>query len=111
MTLSPYAPDDDDYNDMDIASLSHKYNPYSTMNKGAMIPFTVSTSTFLLPSPSLGVSFITEDATETHRLLSTIGYVPETDSLALGVYYSASIFSFSYTGEINPDYYNWEIDA
>ena len=111
LTLSPYATDDDDYNDIDIASLSHKYNPYSTMNKGAMIPVTVSTSTFLPPSPTLGVSFITEDATETHRLLSTIGYIPERDSLALGVYYSASIFSFSYTGEINPDYYNWEIDA
>ena len=111
VTVSPYIKEEDQYKDVDIASFSYKYNPLSTMNKGALIPLPISTSKFYSLPPSVGVSYITEDATETHYLLGKVGYVPERDSLVLGAYYSASIFSFSFTGEINPGFYNWEIDG
>ena len=111
MTLTPYVKEDDEFKDVDISSFSYKYNPFSTMNKGALIPISFTTSKFYSLPPSIGVSYITEDATETHFLLGKLGYVPERDSLAFGAYYSASIFSLSFTGDINPDFYNWEIDG
>lgn len=111
MTLSPYIKVEDPFKDVDISSFSYKYNPFSTMNKGALIPLPITTSKFYSLPPSVGVSYITGDATETHYLLGKVGYVPERDSLVIGTYYSASIFSFSFTGDINPDFYNWEIDG
>ena len=102
---------EDEYSSLDLASISSPYQPLSTMKKGALIPIALNTSSFYSPSQSFGLSWITEDATENCYLLSSFGYVPQTDSLSFGTSFTISNLSFSFSGDLNASFFNWEGDV
>ena len=100
----------EEYDSVSFDGLSLSYNPLSTMKKGALIPLCLPLSSFYDPSPLLGVTWMTEDATETYSLLLSGGYGIESDSFSFGASISSPFVSFSYSGDVNPAFYNWESD-
>ncbi|MGN1164675.1 MAG: hypothetical protein ACI4S4_07735 [Candidatus Ornithospirochaeta sp.] len=60
--------------------MAKKYNPLSTMSKGALLPFSYYTGSFLPDKPSLGLSWITMDATEETDLFLSGGFVSSISS-------------------------------
>lgn len=110
-TLVPYMVAEDEYSSFDINALSSHYEYTSTMNKGALMPISLTTSTFYKPSESVGFSWYTEDATENVYLWASAGYVPKTDSLFFGASMTISSLSFSFSGDGNASFFNWESDV
>ena len=101
---------EEEYDSVSFDGLSLSYNPLSTMKKGALIPLCLPLSSFYDPSPLLGVTWMTEDATETYSLLLSGGYGIESDSFSFGASISSPFVSFSFSGDVNPAFYNWESD-
>ena len=61
-------------------SSSREYSPFSTMDKGALLPLSLYTGSFIADELSLGLSWITMDATEEMDFLVSGGYVPSLSS-------------------------------
>ena len=94
----------------DFLALSTPYKPSSTMTKGALIPLYIDTASFYESANPIGLTYYTMDASENNILTASSGYVKATDSLAFGLSLSSSIFTFSFTGDVNSSFFNWEGD-